>query len=264
MGDENLIRTPGDYSKPTHEGYRNTIELYIGNNMVPLRSDTIWLVQNGCSFHGLQSEDPNQHLKDFLKLVNSLDLDGENRERTRLRISMMMYLTGLMLCVIFPLSKDHLRTVRISIPPIEPNLAERARISIINLDDYQFDPLTPPPSPSSLFTMAAYQWMIAKTDPTQREEALTKIGRNSVPVPETALTIRTTRLRGQLHTILKDMDHYPNACLEELEAFMTLWDVMPRVEESSLETLSMDELITQLWQMYEDAEDRASNAQEEA
>ncbi|GJT75972.1 zinc finger, CCHC-type containing protein [Tanacetum coccineum] len=57
-----------------------------GNNVVPLRSDSIRLVQNGCSFHGLQFEDPNQHLKDFLKLVDSLDLDGENRERTRLRL----------------------------------------------------------------------------------------------------------------------------------------------------------------------------------
>ncbi|GJV71649.1 hypothetical protein Tco_1491644 [Tanacetum coccineum] len=27
MGDENPIRTLGDYSKPSHEGYRNTIEL---------------------------------------------------------------------------------------------------------------------------------------------------------------------------------------------------------------------------------------------
>ncbi|GJT81617.1 hypothetical protein Tco_1055959 [Tanacetum coccineum] len=72
------------------------------------------------------------------------------------------------------------------------------------------------------------------------------------------------RLRGQLHTILEDMDRYPNACLEEFEAFMTLWDVKPRVEESSLETLSVDELISQLRQMCKDAEDRASNAQEEA
>ncbi|GJS79279.1 zinc finger, CCHC-type containing protein [Tanacetum coccineum] len=86
MGDENPIRTLGDYSKPSHEGYRNTIELPVGNNVVPLRSDTIRLVQNGCSFHGLRSEDPNQHLKDFLKLVDSLDLDGDNRERTRLRL----------------------------------------------------------------------------------------------------------------------------------------------------------------------------------
>ncbi|GKA54369.1 hypothetical protein Tco_0753318 [Tanacetum coccineum] len=112
------------------------------------------------------------------------------------------------------------RTARISILPIEPNLAEHARISAINLDDYQLDPLTPPPSPSSPFSMAAYH-------------------QNSVPVLETALTVCTTRLRGQLHTILEDMERYPNACSEELEAFMTL-------------------------QMCEDAEDRANNAQEKA
>nr|GEU55986.1 integrase, catalytic region, zinc finger, CCHC-type, peptidase aspartic, catalytic [Tanacetum cinerariifolium] len=63
MGDENPIRTLGVYSKPSHEGYKNTIELAIRNNMVPFRSVTIRLVQNGCAFHGLQSEDPNQHLK---------------------------------------------------------------------------------------------------------------------------------------------------------------------------------------------------------
>ncbi|GJY60314.1 MAK10-like protein [Tanacetum coccineum] len=85
MGDDNPIRTLGDYSRPSHEGYRNTIKLPKGNNVVPLRSNTIRLVQNGCSFHGLRSEDPNQHLKDFLKLMDSLDLDGENRERTRLQ-----------------------------------------------------------------------------------------------------------------------------------------------------------------------------------
>ncbi|GJR24444.1 shikimate O-hydroxycinnamoyltransferase [Tanacetum coccineum] len=74
----NPIRTLGDYSKPSHEGYMNTIELPVGNNVVPLRSNTIQLVQNGCLFHGLRSEDPNQHLKDFLKLVDSLDLDGSS------------------------------------------------------------------------------------------------------------------------------------------------------------------------------------------
>ncbi|GJV22725.1 hypothetical protein Tco_1375420 [Tanacetum coccineum] len=64
----------------------NTIELPDGNNVVPLRFDTIRLVQNGCSFHGLRSEDPNHHLKDFLKLVDSLDLDVENKERMRLHL----------------------------------------------------------------------------------------------------------------------------------------------------------------------------------
>nr|GEV45491.1 zinc finger, CCHC-type [Tanacetum cinerariifolium] len=79
-------RRQEDYFKPSHEGYRNTIELLVGNNMVPLRSDTIRLLQNGCSFQGLLSEDPNQHLKDFLKLVDSLDFDGANKEITHLRL----------------------------------------------------------------------------------------------------------------------------------------------------------------------------------
>ncbi|GKD82805.1 hypothetical protein Tco_1349644, partial [Tanacetum coccineum] len=84
--DENPIRTLRDYSRASHEGYRNAIELPDGNNVVPLRSDTIWLVQNGCSFHGLWPKDPNQHLKDFLKLVDSLDIDVANRERTPLHL----------------------------------------------------------------------------------------------------------------------------------------------------------------------------------
>nr|GEV59676.1 integrase, catalytic region, zinc finger, CCHC-type, peptidase aspartic, catalytic [Tanacetum cinerariifolium] len=41
MRDANPIRTLGDYSGPSHEGYRNTIELLEGNNVVPLRFDTI-------------------------------------------------------------------------------------------------------------------------------------------------------------------------------------------------------------------------------
>ncbi|GKB51528.1 hypothetical protein Tco_0902281 [Tanacetum coccineum] len=86
MENENPIHTLGDYSRPSHEGYRNTVELPNGNNVVPLRSDTIRLVQNGCSFHGHRSEDPNQHLKDFLKLVDSLDLDVANKERARLHL----------------------------------------------------------------------------------------------------------------------------------------------------------------------------------
>ncbi|GJS90445.1 zinc finger, CCHC-type containing protein [Tanacetum coccineum] len=86
MGDENPIRTLGDYSKPSHEGYRNTIELPEGNNVVALRSDTIRLVQNGCSFHTLKSEDPIQHLKDFLRIVDSIDLNGNTRNTTCLRL----------------------------------------------------------------------------------------------------------------------------------------------------------------------------------
>ncbi|GJV35919.1 hypothetical protein Tco_1408396 [Tanacetum coccineum] len=107
------------------------------------------------------------------------------------------------------------RTAHISvIPAIEPNLAERARIAAINLDDYQ-----------------------------HREGALTAIppygtenGQRSVPTAatsqrDTGLTICTTRLRGQLHFILEDMDSYSAACLEELADLMTLWNMEPRDAE---------------------------------
>ncbi|GJX46723.1 reverse transcriptase domain-containing protein [Tanacetum coccineum] len=77
-----------------------------------------------------------------------------------------------------------------------------------------------------------------KQTPTQREEALTaygtETGQGLVTVPEIALTVCMTRLRGQLHTILKDMNRYLNACLEELEALMTLWDVEPQDEKMAL------------------------------
>ncbi|GKC05636.1 hypothetical protein Tco_0997246 [Tanacetum coccineum] len=61
MGDENPIRTLGDYSKPSHEGYMNTIcGSRMGNKV------------------GGKLFDPTPS--------DSLDLDGENRERTRLRL----------------------------------------------------------------------------------------------------------------------------------------------------------------------------------
>nr|GEV64016.1 zinc finger, CCHC-type [Tanacetum cinerariifolium] len=84
MEDVNPIRTLRDNSKPSHEGYKNTTELPVGNNVVPLRSDTIRLVQNGCSFHGLKTEGQIQHLKDFIRIVDSIDLNGDTRNTTPL------------------------------------------------------------------------------------------------------------------------------------------------------------------------------------
>nr|GEX02827.1 zinc finger, CCHC-type [Tanacetum cinerariifolium] len=93
MGDENPICTLEDYSRPSHEGYQNIIELPDGNNVVPMRSNTIRLVKNGCSFYEIRSEDPNQHLKNILKLVDLLDLDVANRERrtTKLQNEILMF-----------------------------------------------------------------------------------------------------------------------------------------------------------------------------
>ncbi|GJX27420.1 hypothetical protein Tco_0233716 [Tanacetum coccineum] len=93
-----------------------------------------------------------------------------------------------------------------SVSPFPPIIRRTARISIL--------PIEP-------------------NHPTQREEALTETGQNSVPVPEIALTVCTTRLRGQLHTVLEDMDRYPNACLEDgIDTHMLNQLIATRVAEA--------------------------------
>ncbi|GKC72852.1 hypothetical protein Tco_1118735 [Tanacetum coccineum] len=69
MGDENPIRTLGDYFKPSHEGYRNTIELPIRNNMVPLRSETIRIsIRSMDSFQGLTRKFPHHGIDLWLQV----------------------------------------------------------------------------------------------------------------------------------------------------------------------------------------------------
>ncbi|GJW12875.1 MAK10-like protein [Tanacetum coccineum] len=70
MGDESLIRTFGDYSKPSHEGYKNTIELPVGNNVffpprrtTKLRNDILMLHQH----HGESLSEAWTRFKDLLQ-----------------------------------------------------------------------------------------------------------------------------------------------------------------------------------------------------
>ncbi|GKA44982.1 hypothetical protein Tco_0737778 [Tanacetum coccineum] len=78
--------TLGKHSRLNNEGYRNTIELLKEANISHLQSDIIRLVQNRCALRGLGSKDPNQHLKDFLSIVDSIYLNGASRETTRLHL----------------------------------------------------------------------------------------------------------------------------------------------------------------------------------
>ncbi|GKA62810.1 MAK10-like protein [Tanacetum coccineum] len=66
-GDENLIRTLGDYSKPSHEGYMNTIELPVGNNVVLLRSDAIRTIDQsvGGKLHDRNAKESGALLEDL-------------------------------------------------------------------------------------------------------------------------------------------------------------------------------------------------------
>ncbi|GJR75006.1 hypothetical protein Tco_0087371 [Tanacetum coccineum] len=82
MGDANHIRTLRDYSKPSHEGYRNTIEIPEGNNVVPFLSDTIRTVKfcnNILMFKQHQGESLSEAWTHFKDLLQKVPHHGINR-----------------------------------------------------------------------------------------------------------------------------------------------------------------------------------------
>nr|GEV31841.1 MAK10-like protein [Tanacetum cinerariifolium] len=72
MGYDNPICTLGDYSKPSHEGYKNTIELHVGNNMLRDRNaKEYWpLLEDLALYDNKSWNDP----RDFAKLVKAITL----------------------------------------------------------------------------------------------------------------------------------------------------------------------------------------------
>ncbi|GJR58085.1 hypothetical protein Tco_1500247 [Tanacetum coccineum] len=76
MGDEIPIRTLGDYSKPSHEGYRNTIELLVGNNVAggklrDLNAKESWALLEDLALYDNESW---SDLRDFAKPVKAMAL----------------------------------------------------------------------------------------------------------------------------------------------------------------------------------------------
>ncbi|GJZ00959.1 hypothetical protein Tco_0518920 [Tanacetum coccineum] len=77
MGDANPICTLGDYSSPSHEGYRNIIELLEGKNVVHLQSDTIRNAEESWALfedHALYDNEIWNDPRDFAKPVKPISL----------------------------------------------------------------------------------------------------------------------------------------------------------------------------------------------
>ncbi|GJW78674.1 hypothetical protein Tco_0140356 [Tanacetum coccineum] len=80
QGDENPIRNLGDYSKPSHEGYRNTIELPAGNNVCEIdraadgkirdkNTDKSWEIIENLALYDHEGWDET---KEFVKPVKAI------------------------------------------------------------------------------------------------------------------------------------------------------------------------------------------------
>lgn len=74
-----------DYSYPTPRGFSNAIVFPNEHTNEVLHANDFLLVQSVCKFHGLKTEDPIQHVKDFLKIVDTIHVDGATWDTSRLR-----------------------------------------------------------------------------------------------------------------------------------------------------------------------------------
>ncbi|GKE77509.1 hypothetical protein Tco_1543629, partial [Tanacetum coccineum] len=74
MGDKNHIRTLGDYSKPSHEGYRNTIVLPVGNNVSFGSKSKFSMTMSIPSQEEPLTNRPVNDPKDFAKPVKAIAL----------------------------------------------------------------------------------------------------------------------------------------------------------------------------------------------
>nr|GEX72587.1 hypothetical protein [Tanacetum cinerariifolium] len=93
MGDTNPIRTLGDYSKPSHEGYRNTIEFPVGNN-VALETTFDDRVRDYMATHieimerfenviFKQQEEINDRMAEMFRLLKELITSGAPKKRVK-------------------------------------------------------------------------------------------------------------------------------------------------------------------------------------
>ncbi|GJW54898.1 hypothetical protein Tco_0098983 [Tanacetum coccineum] len=83
MGDENPIRTLGDYSKPSHEGYKNTIDLAHGKERACVYFNFPLAIKLAISLNAFQ-QDPSPHGRILLpySLLNPFYREGPQNSAT--------------------------------------------------------------------------------------------------------------------------------------------------------------------------------------
>ncbi|GJU32109.1 hypothetical protein Tco_1175698 [Tanacetum coccineum] len=141
MGDVNPIRTLRDYSKPSHEGYMNTIELPIGNNVDPSPHGRILLLISLLnSFH----REGQQNSAMISLCSNNIK---ENLSQKHGLVSRTYSKKSLIMASTFG-SKDFAKPVKaISSPQDVPSTSDRRLIKLENqvqrLMEENIDPMKP-------------------------------------------------------------------------------------------------------------------------
>ncbi|KAK5770410.1 hypothetical protein PVK06_046560 [Gossypium arboreum] len=76
-----------DYAKPTLTGTESSIvKPTVATNNFELKPITIQMIQQFFQFDGLQDEDPNTHLANFLEFCDTFKINGVSNDAIRLRL----------------------------------------------------------------------------------------------------------------------------------------------------------------------------------
>ena len=76
-----------DYAKPTLTGAESSIvRPIIAANNFELKPNTIQMIQQFLQFDGLQYEDPNTYLANFLEFCDTFKINGVSDDAIRLRL----------------------------------------------------------------------------------------------------------------------------------------------------------------------------------
>ncbi|GKA16365.1 hypothetical protein Tco_0696112 [Tanacetum coccineum] len=79
------LKTIREHSLPNSAGFQNPIILPTKQTGRIINSRDILLIQGTCTFQGLKSENPLQHIKHYLSIVDNLQADEATRDTSRLR-----------------------------------------------------------------------------------------------------------------------------------------------------------------------------------
>ena len=80
-------RTMYDYAKPSLTGTESSVvRPAVVANSFELKLNTIQMIQQFAQFDGLQDEDPNAHLANFLELCDTFKINGVSNDAIRLRL----------------------------------------------------------------------------------------------------------------------------------------------------------------------------------
>ncbi|KAK5811717.1 hypothetical protein PVK06_027078 [Gossypium arboreum] len=76
-----------DYAKPSLTGTESSIvRLAVAANTFELKPNTIQMIQQFVQFDGLQDEDPDAHLANFLELCDTFKINGISDDAIHLRL----------------------------------------------------------------------------------------------------------------------------------------------------------------------------------